>query len=281
MKAVQSLTLGLAVFTPLASAWPKWLPDVDALVVRQNDESSAPATQTATARATATPTAEGTNTASNTASNTAQTTNGRNTLDLNTAKAPTGTESASATQSGNSNSTIGENDPAGSVVMITPAATAGAINLYKIGDYVTWAWNYTNLQASPTAIDVLLSCSSRTQTWTLTQNMSFVVPATYTWDSSVQKTDPSAPLGNDEYTLVIYDAESSVTATPQPGYLAPASTFKFGMYTPQPYTPLNEWNCPVCSAGSSLDSKAIGTAVAMSILTVASFTWFVAGLGMF
>lgn len=40
MKAVQSLALGLAVFTPLASAWPKWLPDVDALVVRQNDESS-------------------------------------------------------------------------------------------------------------------------------------------------------------------------------------------------------------------------------------------------
>ncbi|CCF35253.1 hypothetical protein CH063_07075 [Colletotrichum higginsianum] len=286
MKAAQSLALGLAVLAPLASAWPKWLPDVDALVVRQNDESSAPAaTETPASRtgATATPTATGT--AEGTRTGGARTTN------LNTAQGSTGTGTARGTQTGTGTRTgtgqskstaFDETDPQGSVVMITPAATAQSINLYKIGDFVTWGWNYTNLQATPTAIDVLVSCSSMAQTWTLTQNMSFAQPASFTWDSSVQKTDASAPLRNDEYTLVIYDAESSVSATAAAGYLGVSNSFKFGMYLPQEYKPLNEWNCAVCkSAAPSLNSKAIGMAVGMSMVTVASFTWFVAGLGMF
>ncbi|KAJ0164024.1 hypothetical protein CTA2_1914 [Colletotrichum tanaceti] len=286
MKAVRSLALGLAVFTPLASAWPKWLPDVDALVVRQNDESSAPAaTETTASRtgAAATPTATGT--AEGTRTGGARTTN------LNTAQGSTGTGTARGTQTGTGTRTgtgqskptaFDETDPQGSVVMITPAATAQSINLYKIGDFVTWGWNYTNLQATPTAIDVLVSCSSMAQTWTLTQNMSFAQPASFTWDSSVQKTDASAPLRNDEYTLVIYDAESSVSATAAPGYLGVSNSFKFGMYLPQEYKPLNEWNCAVCkSAAPSLNSKAVGMAVGMSMVTVASFTWFVVGLGMF
>lgn len=166
--------------------------------------------------------------------------------------------------------------------MITPAATAQSINLYKIGDYITLGWNYTNLQATPTAIDVLVSCSSMAQTWTLTQNMSFSQPAAFTWNSEAQATDPSSPLRNDEYTLIIYDAESSVSATARPGYLGVYSGFKFGMYKGKDYTPLNEWNCATCeSAASGLDNKAVGMAVGMSIVTVASFTWFVAGLGMF
>ncbi|TQN70832.1 hypothetical protein CSHISOI_04609 [Colletotrichum shisoi] len=286
MKAAQSLALGLAVFAPLAPAWPKWLPDVDALVVRQNDESSAPAaTETPASRtgATATPTATGT--AEGTRTGGARTTN------LNTAQGSTGTGAARGTQTGTGTRTgtgqskstaFDETDPQGAVVMITPAATAQSINLYKIGDFVTWGWNYTNLQATPTAIDVLVSCSSMAQTWTLTQNMSFAQPASFTWDSSVQKTDASAPLRNDEYTLIIYDAESSVSATAAAGYLGVSNSFKFGMYLPQEYNPLNEWNCAVCkSAAPSLNSKAIGMAVGMSMVTVASFTWFVAGLGMF
>ncbi|WQF75777.1 hypothetical protein CDEST_00791 [Colletotrichum destructivum] len=286
MKAAQSLALGLAVFAPLASAWPKWLPDVDALVVRQNDESSAPAaTETPASRtgATATPTATGT--AEGTRTGGARTTN------LNTAQGSTGTGTARGTQTGTGTRTgtgqskstaFDETDPQGSVVMITPAATAQSINLYKIGDFVTWGWNYTNLQATPTAIDVLVSCSSMAQTWTLTQNMSFAQPASFTWDSSVQKTDASAPLRNDEYTLIIYDAESSVSATAAAGYLGVSNSFKFGMYLPKEYEPLNEWKCAVCkSAAPSLNSKAIGMAVGMSMVTVASFTWFVAGLGMF
>ncbi|KAK1980563.1 hypothetical protein LZ30DRAFT_782662 [Colletotrichum cereale] len=286
MKAVQSLALGLAVLTPLVSAWPRWLPDVDALVVRQNDESSAPAaTQTAAPKTGATGTPEPTGAAEETKTGNAKTTN------LNTAKgsAETGTETGTGAKTGTKTGTskskptaFDDTDPQGAVVMITPAPTQQAINLYKIGDQVTWGWNYTNLQATPTAIDVLVSCSAMAQTWTLTQNMSFAQPASFTWDSSVQKSDASAPLRNDEYTLIIYDAESSVSATPAAGYLGVSNSFKFGMYLPQDYKPLNEWNCAVCkSAAPSLNNKAVGMAVGMSMVTVASFTWFVAGLGMF
>ncbi|KAK2002171.1 hypothetical protein LX36DRAFT_282217 [Colletotrichum falcatum] len=281
MKAVQSLTLGLAVLTPLASAWPKWLPDVDALVVRQNDESSAPAaTETPAPKtgATATPTATGT---------AEQTGGAKTTVNLNTAKGSTetGTGAKTGTKTGTGTpkpTTFDDTDPQGAVVMITPAPTQQAINLYKIGDYVTWGWNYTDLQATPTAIDVLVSCSAMAQTWTLTQNMTFAQPASFTWDSSVQASDPSAPLRNDEYTLIIYDAESSVSATAAPGYLGVSNTFKFGMYLPQQYTPLSDWTCAVCkSSAPSLNNKAVGMAVGMSMITVASFTWFVTGLGMF
>ncbi|KAK2014698.1 hypothetical protein LZ32DRAFT_185995 [Colletotrichum eremochloae] len=280
MKAVQSLALGLAVFTPLASAWPRWLPDVDALVVRQNDDSSVPAaTETPAPKTGATETPQATGTAEATKTGGAKTTN------LNTAKgsSETGTGTQTGTKTGKpSPTTFDDTDPQGAVVMITPAPTQQAINLYKIGDYVTWGWNYTNLQATPTAIDVLVSCSAMAQTWTLTQNMSFAQPASFTWDSSVQQSDASAPLRNDEYTLVIYDAGSSVSATAAPGYLGVSNTFKFGMYLPQAYTPLSEWNCAVCkSAAPSLNNKAVGMAVSMSMVTVASFTWFVAGLGMF
>ncbi|KAK2062519.1 hypothetical protein LY76DRAFT_589379 [Colletotrichum caudatum] len=278
MKAVQSLALGLAVLTPLASAWPKWLPDVDALVVRQNDESSAPAaTETPAPKTGTIPTPTTTETTAETKTGGAKTTN------LNTAKGSTETGTGTKTGTGKPKpTTFDDTDPQGSVVMITPAPAQQAINLYKIGDYVTWGWNYTNLQATPTAIDVLVSCSAMAQTWTLTQNMSFAQPASFTWDSSVQASDPSAPLRNDEYTLIIYDAESSVSATAPAGYLGVSNTFKFGMYLPQQYTPLSDWNCAVCkSSAPSLNNKAVGMAVGMSMATVASFTWFVAGLGMF
>jgi hypothetical protein len=169
-------------------------------------------------------------------------------------------------------------DPAGNVVMVTPAITMGS-QLYKIGDYVTWGWNYTNLQGPPTAIDVLVSCSKASNTWTLTQNMTFATEASYTWDTNAyQQTAIQSPLLTEEYTLLIYDAESSVSATAEAGYLAPYSGFRFGLYVPKPYTPLGEWKCVTCSAGvSDMDRRALGAALIMSVVTVLSFTWFVTG----
>lgn len=188
--------------------------------------------------------------------------------------------STKTTSKSSKHTMFNEQDPAGSVVMVTPAATMGT-QLYKIGDYVTWGWNYTNLQGPPTAVDVLVSCSKASNTWTLTQNMTFETEASYTWDTNkYQKTAIQSPLLTEEYTLVIYDAESSVSATGEAGYLAPFTGFTFGLYAPQAYTPLGEWKCVTCSAGvSDLDRRAIGAAVAMSVVTVLSFTWFVAGMG--
>jgi hypothetical protein len=163
--------------------------------------------------------------------------------------------------------------------MVTPAATLGT-QLYKIGDHVTWGWNYTNLQGTPTAINVMVSCAKASQTWTLTSNMTFATAGSYVWDTKEQATAVQSPLLTEQYTLYIFDAESSVSATPEAGYLGAFSQFTFGMYAPQPYTPLNEWNCATCSAAmSETDRRVLGFALSMSVITFLSFTWFVTGFG--
>lgn len=171
-------------------------------------------------------------------------------------------------------------DPAGGVVMVTPATTAN-LELYKIGDFVTWVWNYTSLQATPTAVDVLASCSFATRTFTLTQNMTFETLGSYTWDTGAyQSSNVASPLLTEEYTLIIYDADSSVSATAEAGYLDTYDGFTFGMYAPQSYTPLADgWTCATCSGAlSDTERRAIGFVLTMSIITVFSFTWFVTGM---
>jgi hypothetical protein len=167
--------------------------------------------------------------------------------------------------------------------MVTPAATAG-LQLYKLGDNVTWAWNYTSLQATPTAIDVLISNTKVAQPWTLTQNMSWAEVQSYTWDTNSYtqlEQVVATPLLTDMYTLIVYDADSEMTATPEAGYLAPYSGFSFGLYAKQEYHDTGDgWQCASCSgAMGGMDSRALGTALAMSAVTVLTFTWFVAGLG--
>jgi hypothetical protein len=163
------------------------------------------------------------------------------------------------------------------VSWVTPDVYLGA-PLYKAGDFVTWQWNYTELLGTPTAVDVLLSCRKVTATWTLTANMSFEEVGHYTWDTKVQMTDASQPLLTEEYTVIVKDSDADITARAQPGYLQ-QSDLRIGVYIPKEYTPLSDWNCATCSAArDGLEQKALGFAVTMTLITIASFTWFVAGL---
>lgn len=285
MKGTRSLghilTVALAL-APLTSAWPGWLPDVDTLVVRQDDSSSsAEATPTSTA-ARPSQTSTDDQATSSADSNEPQTTN------LNTAKVtsdPTNTKGGGSTATGNSttkatHSTFNPQDGAGGVAMITPATTDGT-TLYRIGDPtpITWVWNYTSLQGTPSAIDVLVSCSTATATWTLTQNMTFEPTATFTWDTlKYSESAIASPLLVAQYTLIIYDSESSPDATAEAGYLAPFDGFQFGMYTSRPYQDLGEWKCATCSGAlGAADRQALGFVVSMSIITILSFTWYVTG----
>ncbi|AEO69605.1 a1712a35-3b15-4d51-9b6c-1a5176de3cc6 [Thermothielavioides terrestris] len=265
-----------------AVSWPTWLPELDSLVVRRDDSSSQ---DSPSPTPTPAPTASGDN------NNGDSTSSGFPliTTNLNTGGiTPTGSGTAHAT--GNRTSShapkktqFNPQDPAGSVVMVTPAATDG-LQLYKIGDYVTWGWNYTNLLADPTAIDLYVKCSSVAQPWTVTQNMSFQEPGSFTWDTKAfQSSHVADPLLTEMYTLVIADADGGISATAEPGYLAPYSGFTFGLYEPQEYHDTGDgYQCASCSrAVSGLDRRAVGVAVVMSALTVLSFTWFVAGFGAF
>ncbi|KAI1082383.1 hypothetical protein F5B20DRAFT_578598 [Whalleya microplaca] len=276
----QLLTVALAL-APLATAWPNWLPDIDSLVVRQDDntKSDTKATPTSTADNTQKTT---TGDATTTKADQPKTTN-LNTGGI-TATATNSDSDASTTGNGTTASThktFDAQDGAGGVAMITPATTDGT-TLYRIDNPtpLTWVWNYTSLQEDPTAIDVMVSCSVASQTWTLTQNMSYEATATFTWDTNkFQSSAVQSPLLTEEYTLLIIDSDSSVKATAEPGYLAPFDGFTFGMYTSQHYEDLDQWKCATCSAApADIDRQALGFAISMSIITIFSFTWYVTGI---
>jgi hypothetical protein len=100
-----------------------------------------------------------------------------------------------------------------------------------------------------------------------------------TWDTGSYQTTAAAPLPVASYTLVIYDADSALTAAARPGYLAAYTQYTFAMYTPQPYTPLAEFKCATCSAAiGDMERRALGFLLGMGAITVLSFTWFVGGL---
>ncbi|PVI07352.1 hypothetical protein DM02DRAFT_608890 [Periconia macrospinosa] len=127
----------------------------------------------------------------------------------------------------------------GGINMITPSAIAGS-QLYKIDDQVTFVFNYTSLSISPTAVDVMATCTANQATYTIALNQSVEATHTVVWDTKNYISDypNSAPLLTENYQLMIYDSNSSVSAAPKPGYLAPYKMMSFAMYTKQPYV---EW----------------------------------------
>ncbi|CAK7206749.1 hypothetical protein SEUCBS139899_009555 [Sporothrix eucalyptigena] len=281
MKPSQTLghlAVALLSMSSITSAF-EW-PNLDALIVRADKTT----TSTAAEKTTAATGADNTYNL-NTGAQVTSTATGKQTGKTTTGKTTaTGTGKDSGSDSNSTaaatHTTFNAADPAGSIVMLTPSTTAD-LELYKIGDYVTWGWNYTNLQATPTAIDILASCSFATRTFTLTQNMTFETLGSYTWDTGAyQSSHLAAQLLTEEYTLIIYDAESSVSATAEAGYLDTFDGFTFGLYAGQSYTPLADgWTCATCSgAMSDMEKRALGFAVTMSIITVLSFTWFATGM---
>ena len=170
--------------------------------------------------------------------------------------------------------------PAGGIQMITPAATLFS-QYYKIKDYVTFAWNYTSLSATPAAVDVLASCSLNQATYTIAQNVSVEETNSIVWDTGDYQATGDIPLLTEKYTLIIHDSSKDVDASPAAGYLGAWQQFTFGMYTPQPYTPLADFVCATCNgAVSAMERRTLGFMAGMTVLTVLSFGWFtgVAGL---
>lgn len=162
-----------------------------------------------------------------------------------------------------------------------PAITAGP-QFYKIDDWVTFSWNYTSLSATPRAVNVMATCTVNHQLYTIASNQT-IANATQTvlWDTGAyQETASASPLIMATYTLIIYDADSEITAPPEAGYLAPYNQYSFAMYSKQDYTePTPGYRCATCSgAMGDMDRRALGMALGMGVLTVLSFTWFVTGL---
>ena len=121
--------------------------------------------------------------------------------------------------------------------MITPNSFAAA-QYYKVGDYITFAWNYTNIKDSPTAINIVASNTQVSEPFTLASNYTVKGhTGKVVWDSNQYKGHPTQQLLTGTYTLIIFDADTSISATPVAGKLEMWNDFQFGMYTPQEYTP--------------------------------------------
>lgn len=169
--------------------------------------------------------------------------------------------------------------PAGGISLITPAATA-AFPIYKIGDYVTFGFTYTSLKATPTALNIMATCTDNKEMYTIAMNQTVKAKGDglVVWDTDGYETK-SAPLVMATYTLIIYDSDGSATDVAEAGYLAPFQT-AFGMYATQPYEAGDGTiQCATCSgAFGSMERSALGFAVGMSVLTVLTFGWFVNGL---
>jgi hypothetical protein len=118
--------------------------------------------------------------------------------------------------------------------MTNPESTS--TTYYKIGQNVTFGWNYTSVEITPTAVDVIAACSSNSATYTLAKNMSYATSSVI-WNTNDDNETATNPLLTAYYTLIIYEAGTSPTDVASAGALGPA-TFSFGMYVTQAPTPL-------------------------------------------
>jgi len=55
--------------------------------------------------------------------------------------------------------------------MVTPGVMDG-YQIYKIGETLTFAWNYTDVKVTPTAINVVAFCQDNQHDFTITGNVS-------------------------------------------------------------------------------------------------------------
>lgn len=289
MRSYEAITTALLLATP-CFAWPPRLEDalqvmkreVAPLVARQTSSTSFDLSVTDVQGNTAT-TVTSTNAADSpmeTGSNSTITSDGSSTGSDSgsSGNATSATGKSGATQTTSSVS-INPQAPAGGISLITP--NPQMTSYYKVQDWVTFAWNYTSLSVTPSAVDILASCALNHQTYTIALNQSVPTngPQTVLWDTGAHQ---ASPLLTETYTLIIHDAAQAVSATAQPGLLGTFNQFTFGMYVPLPGgKDLTGFKCVTCNgAMTSAERQTITAIFGMACLTVLSFTWFsgVAGL---
>ncbi|OQE39159.1 hypothetical protein PENCOP_c007G06419 [Penicillium coprophilum] len=242
------------------------------------DSSTASKTSTGTTTGTNTDTTDTTNTKTGTATD-SETTN--TATDSETTGKTTGTKTGKSKTTATTSISIDPAAAAGGVSMITPASSS--TTYYKIGQDVTFVWNYTSLSVTPSAVNVVASCSLNSMTYTLSSNMSVKQTGSVVWDTGKYQKSATIPLLTASYTLIIYDASKDIGDAASAGHLSSQNGgYVFGMYTPQSYTPLNQFKCATCSGAMSETSRlAIKFTVGMAVITFASFTWFAGSAGVF
>lgn len=149
--------------------------------------------------------------------------------DDDTSSAPT---ASSETESMRKTTSVDPNLPAGQAVLVSPKTTESVY--VKSGERATFSWTYTNLVNSPSAINVAAVCTSNQQTYMIAQNQS-IEQSSAVWDTGNATNSGIQPI-TAEYTLYIYDANSTPSATASAGELS-SMQYIFGLYLPKKYVP--------------------------------------------
>ncbi|THW91722.1 hypothetical protein D6D15_03679 [Aureobasidium pullulans] len=199
-----------------------------------------------------------------------------------------GSDKATSTNKSSKSKTYGVSAGYGGIAMITPNVYSSS-SYYKVGEFVTFAWNMTSLSVTPTAVDVFATCTANQNLYTLTANMTMNgSTGAVTWDTGDYQASATVPLLTETYTLIIMDAAlPAISATAVYGGLPVYSGHKFGMYTKQAYA--NNSNavptCVTCKSAairsSSLEKQTLGFVFGMVFITIATFSMFVGGFGAF
>ncbi|QKX54595.1 uncharacterized protein TRUGW13939_01683 [Talaromyces rugulosus] len=269
-----NLLCSVLLLAQVAWSWPDFVDDV----FKRDDASTGTDVSTTASDATSNPTVtatdsgSGTNTGTDTAKETGTTGTGTST--------GTGTKTGTKTDTKTTSkvTSVDPRLPAGGASMTNPESTS--TTYYKIGQNVTFGWNYTSVEITPTAVDVIAACSSNSATYTLAKNLSYATSSVI-WNTNDDNETATNPLLTAYYTLIIYEAGTSPTDVASAGALGPA-TFSFGMYVTQAPTPLGEYVCVTCNAATSnMERQTLGFVFTMIAITVVSFTLFAGGVGVF
>jgi len=76
--------------------------------------------------------------------------------------------------------------------MVTPGVMDG-YQIYKIGETLTFAWNYTDVVVTPTAINVVAFCQAVNQDFTITGNVS-AQETKVLWDTGAYQSSATVKL---------------------------------------------------------------------------------------
>ena len=134
---------------------------------------------------------------------------------------------------------------------------------------------------APSAVDVLATCTANNALYTIAANETWEQLQTVVWDTGKYQSTGTIPLLTETYTLIIHDAAKDVSATAAAGYLGTWKQFTFGMYEPQPYTPMADYVCATCSGAMSLmEKQTYAFLFSMAGVTVCTFGWFTGAAGL-
>jgi hypothetical protein len=148
----------------------------------------------------------------------------------------------SATRSSSSSTlSIPATAPAGGITITQPPETATSFFKIATDQFITFGWNFTSILATPTHLTVSAVCENG-NTYPVGPTDG-IIPGTATsvvWDLyAYDQANPTRPLAQASYTLNVWDDRGS-GAPRRPGYMQPNFNLKFALYTPAPYTPLDD-----------------------------------------